>query len=305
MKTETRRREIIATRQNVGDFYKRHPYPPPVDQLASDREGWDDWRRRADACLLWPTEPYRDDRSILVAGCGTSQAAKYAMRWPNAKVTGIDLSAESIASTQKLKQRYSLDNLRLLQLPVERAAVLGEAFEHVVCTGVLHHLPDPEAGLPAGRRRPRGSGRSGWRAKPDGAVAGRGRRRHAACPLRRDRPDAEGGARGGDRCDRDFHDQAGHFLSDRQEQARAARILRLGFLANFISKPVLLGFQAGAKVAAIEVAVTPGCAAVTAATWLAVSMMIEEVVVTLRGRELPRSDGIAATRTCCANRSSC
>ena len=35
------------------------------------------------------------------------------------------------------------------QLAVERAAELGQGFEHVVCTGVLHHLPDPDAGLRA------------------------------------------------------------------------------------------------------------------------------------------------------------
>jgi SAM-dependent methyltransferase len=35
------------------------------------------------------------------------------------------------------------------QLAVERAAELEQAFEHVVCTGVLHHLPDPDAGLRA------------------------------------------------------------------------------------------------------------------------------------------------------------
>ena len=35
------------------------------------------------------------------------------------------------------------------QLPVERAAELGQTFDHVVCTGVLHHLPDPDAGLRA------------------------------------------------------------------------------------------------------------------------------------------------------------
>jgi SAM-dependent methyltransferase len=26
---------------------------------------------------------------------------------------------------------------------------LGQRFEHVVCTGVLHHMPDPDAGLRA------------------------------------------------------------------------------------------------------------------------------------------------------------
>ena len=36
----------------------------------------DDNRLQADAHLFWPAESYRDDRSILVASCGTSQAAK-------------------------------------------------------------------------------------------------------------------------------------------------------------------------------------------------------------------------------------
>lgn len=135
--------------QQVSAFYEHHPYPPPVDSLERHRERWNDQRRRADIQLFWPGEPYRDDRSILVAGCGTSQAAKYALAWPRATVTGIDVSGTSILRTEKLKQKYHLDNLEVRQLPVERAAELGRRFERVVCTGVLHHLPDPDAGLRA------------------------------------------------------------------------------------------------------------------------------------------------------------
>jgi hypothetical protein len=73
----------------VRDFYEHHPYPPPVDDLDRYRKLWDNpLRRRADACLFWSDISYREDRSVLVAGCGTSQAAKYALRWPRAKVTG-------------------------------------------------------------------------------------------------------------------------------------------------------------------------------------------------------------------------
>ena len=95
------------------------------------------------------TEPYRDDRTILVAGCGTSQAARYALRWPRAKVTGIDVSATSIEQTELLKRKHRLDNLEVVQLPVERATELGCKFDYVVCTGVLHHLSDPDKGLRA------------------------------------------------------------------------------------------------------------------------------------------------------------
>ena len=111
--------------QAVSAFYERHPYPPPVDDLDSYRRSWTDDRRRVDACLFWPAEPYRDDRRILVAGCGTSQAAKVALRWPRAQVVGIDVSGISIQQTERLKRKHSIENLELQQLPVERATQLG------------------------------------------------------------------------------------------------------------------------------------------------------------------------------------
>jgi SAM-dependent methyltransferase len=136
-----------AIAAQVSAFYQSHPYPPPLDDLDAYRRAWDDQRRQAESHLFWPAEPYREDRSILVAGCGTTQAAHYAVRWPRAQVIGIDVSANSIAFTRELKRKYALDNLEVHQLAVERAAELEQSFEHVVCTGVLHHLPDPDAGL--------------------------------------------------------------------------------------------------------------------------------------------------------------
>ncbi len=146
---EARSTNAPAVAQAVSAFYERHPYPPPVDDLERYRRMRTDDRRRADACLFWPAQPYRDDRRILVAGCGTSQAAKVALRWPRAQVVGIDVSTTSIEETEKLKRKHRLENLELRQLPLERAPELGRSFEHVICTGVLHHLPDPDAGLRA------------------------------------------------------------------------------------------------------------------------------------------------------------
>lgn len=132
----------------VQGFYERYPYPRPVESLDTYRKRWQDpQRRRADFHLFEPAKPYREDGNILIAGCGTSQAAKHALRWPAARVTGIDFSATSVRCTEELKRKYNLDNLEVQQLPLERAGELGTSFDQIVCTGVLHHLPDPAAGL--------------------------------------------------------------------------------------------------------------------------------------------------------------
>jgi SAM-dependent methyltransferase len=134
----------------VQDFYERYPYPPPVESLDKYRALWQNpQKKRSDYHLFWPSVPYCENYSILIAGCGTSQAAKHAMRWPSAKVVGIDFSAKSIDETIQLKRKYQLDNLELHQMSVECAAELGTQFDQIVCTGVLHHLASPDAGLKA------------------------------------------------------------------------------------------------------------------------------------------------------------
>jgi SAM-dependent methyltransferase len=136
--------------EEVRDFYERYPYPRPIDNLEQYRRLWQDpQRRRADFHLFWPARPYREDSSILIAGCGTSQAAKHALRWPAASVTGIDFSATSVRCTEELKRKYNIHNLDVHQLPIERASELDTSFDQIICTGVLHHLADPDVGLRA------------------------------------------------------------------------------------------------------------------------------------------------------------
>ena len=88
-----------------GDFYERYPYPPPIETLDNYRQRWQDRnRRRADFHLFWPDRPYTEERTVLVAGCGTSQAAKHAARSPGSRVIGIDFSATSVRSTENLRR---------------------------------------------------------------------------------------------------------------------------------------------------------------------------------------------------------
>jgi SAM-dependent methyltransferase len=134
----------------VQDFYERYPYPRPIDDLDNYRRRWEDRnRRRADFHLSWPDKPYTEARTILIAGCGTSQAAKHAARCPAARVVGIDFSATSVRHTEDLRRKYDLTNLAVHQLPVDRVGDLEIMFDEIVCTGVLHHLANPEPELRA------------------------------------------------------------------------------------------------------------------------------------------------------------
>jgi SAM-dependent methyltransferase len=131
-------------------FYESHPYPAPLGNLDRHRELYrNPDRRRARSLLLWPAKKPRPDRHILVAGCGTSQAAVYALREPDARVTAIDISDTSLRCTRDLQRKYGLQNLDLHRLAIEEAGELGRKFDQIVCTGVLHHLPDPDIGLRA------------------------------------------------------------------------------------------------------------------------------------------------------------
>jgi SAM-dependent methyltransferase len=129
-------------------FYESHPYPEPLRDLNGHRELYrNPDRRRAWSLLLWPTEKPRANREILVAGCGTSQAAIHALREPDAHVTAIDISEASLLHTRELQRKSGLRNLDLHRLAIEEVGKLGRTFDQIVCTGVLHHLPDPDIGL--------------------------------------------------------------------------------------------------------------------------------------------------------------
>jgi SAM-dependent methyltransferase len=149
MSTTGENAQTLADRaQAIRAFYESHPYPAPINSLEQRLNRYHDpHRRRAQNLLLWPLEKPRPDRSILVAGCGTSQAARHALMEPDAHVTAIDVSETSLRHTRDLQQKHDIRNLHLHRLAIERIAELGETFDQIVCTGVLHHLSDPDAGL--------------------------------------------------------------------------------------------------------------------------------------------------------------
>lgn len=142
MKTES---EIVA-RQYEAWSYPR-PEPDLTAYFAAGNYDFSDpslFRRK-----LWPRKVEPGDLEILVAGCGTIQAATYAYRNPSCHVVGIDVSEPSLGHQKYLKQKHNLRNLDLHLMSLGDVAKLQGSYDLIVSTGVLHHLPDPDAGLRA------------------------------------------------------------------------------------------------------------------------------------------------------------
>lgn len=91
-----------------------------------------------------------DAADLLVAGCGTGrEAALWALRFPDARITAIDLSEPSLAYARERCAALGLGRIDFRRLDLHRVADLGLEFDFIACSGVLHHLPDPEAGWAA------------------------------------------------------------------------------------------------------------------------------------------------------------
>jgi len=96
-------------------------------------------------------------RSVWVAGCGTNQALITALRFPQAAVLGTDASARSLEICAENAASVGVTNL-ILEREGIADATHHDRFDYVVCTGVIHHNPDPEKCLArlASALRPRG-----------------------------------------------------------------------------------------------------------------------------------------------------
>lgn len=138
-------RADVVTRQ-----YERYRYPQPIQDLERWLVGnWQWFDPSHTSRVLWPDREYKRDLDILIAGCGTNQAAVFAFTNPDAKVVAVHISQPSLDHEQYLKEKHGLWNLDLRLLPIEELPTLGMDFDLIVSTGVLHHAADPKASMKA------------------------------------------------------------------------------------------------------------------------------------------------------------
>jgi 2-polyprenyl-3-methyl-5-hydroxy-6-metoxy-1,4-benzoquinol methylase len=86
-------------------------------------------------------------KRILIAGCGTGhEALVMATRYPEARILGIDLSVPSLAYGKQKADEFAIGNVEFLQADILDLESLGQQFDLITCSGVLHHMQDPVEG---------------------------------------------------------------------------------------------------------------------------------------------------------------
>ena len=135
----------------VAKQYGAWVYPKPIEDMRTAIDGgyYEFGSPNLFRPLLWPERRSLEGLKVLIAGCGTNQAAYNALSLPQAQITAIDISMNSLGHSQFLKEKHGLNNLTLKHMSLLDVTDLGQKFDLIISTGVLHHLPDPDAGLRA------------------------------------------------------------------------------------------------------------------------------------------------------------
>ncbi|WP_159994865.1 methyltransferase [Roseomonas sp. 18066] len=146
-----------ATDARLAAQYEAYPYPErdPRDEAKRLIIGSPSHLREVDHWIFGARRPASQPLRVLMAGGGSGDgtmmlAQQLASAGRPGEVTWLDRSTAARAVAEARAKQRGLTNIRfvsgsLLDLP---ALDLGK-FDYIDCCGVLHHLPDPAAGLAA------------------------------------------------------------------------------------------------------------------------------------------------------------
>ena len=85
--------------------------------------------------------------NILIAGCGTGIQILEASRYSNCEITAIDLSNSSLSYAKRKVDEYGMKNINFIEMDLLDLKQINKKFDLIECSGVLHHMKDPNKGL--------------------------------------------------------------------------------------------------------------------------------------------------------------
>ena len=140
---------------DVRSQYEALPYPPcdPEDDRKRLVLTWLEDLPMINHYCFAGRQSFKKGFRALVAGGGTGDATIFLaeqLKETDAHIVHLDMSQASIAIAQKRALIRGLTNITWLHESLLSLPGLGlEKFDYINCSGVLHHLADPDAGVKA------------------------------------------------------------------------------------------------------------------------------------------------------------
>lgn len=127
--------------------YEENPYPRWSAITRGATQNIEQWIRRWNPDYVAPAE-LRGALRVLVAGCGSGMdAINTALHLHNAQISAVDLSRASLAYAMRKADEYGLENIHFRHQDILDLGGDDESYHFINCTGVLHHMENPAAGL--------------------------------------------------------------------------------------------------------------------------------------------------------------
>lgn len=109
--------------------------------------------------LLHGDTAYAPGSTVLEAGCGVgAQTVTLAARSPGARITAVDISAESVAAARQRVRAAGFGNVSFRQADLFALPFAPASFDHVFVCFVLEHLARPADAIAALKRLVRPGG---------------------------------------------------------------------------------------------------------------------------------------------------
>tara|TARA_B100000795_G_scaffold268486_1_gene255537 strand:+ start:1042 stop:3060 length:2019 start_codon:yes stop_codon:yes gene_type:complete len=132
---------------NVREQYEENPYPRWRYTNISLPENFSKWINAEINPNKITYNKNFDRPNVLVAGGGTGKHTISAIKYKNANILSVDLSLTSIAYAKRKTDDLGLDNIQYLHADILQLKNLNKKFDVIECSGTLHHMKDPVAGL--------------------------------------------------------------------------------------------------------------------------------------------------------------
>ncbi len=133
--------------KKVQQQYERYPYPRWMRYSKAVPQSF-----RRFICGRFPDQKKknitRGTIDLLIPGCGTGmQVCKLASAISPANITALDISRTSLAYAMRAVEENGFSAVKYFHADIMELGDNDLSYDYIDCTGVLHHLGEPEKGL--------------------------------------------------------------------------------------------------------------------------------------------------------------